>query len=432
MNSNLTFEQLTASKPLESYSQQQIHDIRLLSTNKHMQAEAFGSATYKIQKYPGDLDLHEVFTNCCTMNEVINKFARILQRIVKNVISERTHYFSEIKAGLDNRYDIDIGNIDKGDFNINRDLINKKTISLFRNKLLNDKEVRIINNVLDIQFPGGNEYDVLYYIFRERKILRWSSREIIKGYKILPGNKKITLKKALEYKTHVKIDIISFINSKFVEVTNFYILTYTDSNGRIHMINLTYNYLDKTEMLQTYHQQIKDEIEKLYYSNMFYNPFKMAKRIWAMARIDRDEQTIRTLTLTVIGNISFLYQIKSEIEAIIRIFEISESLPIITINKQVNQFKGKLTNIIEINENEEIAMDNILDRFSSSKKKDMKFHLLKELKTIIKQIINRLTIMSLNMIGFNPPPRNYLPDQLKYAMIIRTPNELVVDPITYF
>ena len=40
--------------------------------------------------------------------------------------------------------------------------------------------------------------------------------------------------------------------------------------------------------------------------------------------------------------------------------------------------------------------------------------------------------MSLNMIGFNPPPRNYLPDKLKYAMIIRTPNELVVDPITYF
>ena len=79
MNSNLTFEQLTASKPLESYSQQQIHDIRLLSTNKHMQAEAFGSATYKIQKYPGDLDLHEVFTNCCTMNEVINKIIEIIK-----------------------------------------------------------------------------------------------------------------------------------------------------------------------------------------------------------------------------------------------------------------------------------------------------------------------------------------------------------------
>lgn len=428
---NLSFEEIVATKPLKSYSKEQIQNIKLLSTNKHHLAQPFGSSTYKIQKYPGDLDLYDVFLKCCSIDEVIRKFETIIVKIATDIKNEKLHYFSEFKAGLDNRYDINIGSIKNGTFDINRKEVKNKSKKLFEKNLLNKNEYFIITQILDkdLKFTlNGDDYDVLHYIFRNRKIVRWSLEDILQRYIILPDNTLLTLYNALHIQTHVKIDMITYINGKFTEVTNFYILI-ENKNGHIYNINLDYNFLDRNQAKNIYDKQIKDEIEKLYFSNMYYSPFKMAKRIWAYSRLFKDKYTVEILLPIISGNISLLYQIKSEIDAIIRIYYISKSIPINSINLQIDGMKFRISNVIQLKNNQIQYINNIINSFLIESSKSKRVKILKFLNQILKNHINRLTIISLNNIRFNPPPLNLLPKQLKYEFIVRLPQEIVKNPL---
>lgn len=421
--------ELIATKPLDSYSEDQMDNIRLLSTSKDL-AIPFGSAAYRVQKYPGDLDLLETFVGCCSIEEVVESFAKKLMEIASNIKKSRLHYFSEFKAGLDKRYDIDIGPINNGLYYPNRVTIRQKITELYQNNLLDNLEYSIVDKILNIKsmYLGGDEYDVVYYIFRNRKIVRWSLDEILKGYKMLPGNLKLSLIEALKIKTSVKIDLITFVDGRFVEVTNFFILLEKDESGNYIEINLDYNFLDRNEYRRVYDIQIKNEIEKLYYSNIFYSPFKMSKRMWAYSRTFKNFNEIEMLTPLVTGNISLMYQIKSEIDAIIRIFELTKSPPIVHIYNQLSGMKGRLSNVIELMPNELMQFNYYIDSIVRSDSDDKK-SILSMIKKFLTYYINMFTIIELNKIKHNPPPRYFLPTKIKYAPIKRTSFEIVVNPL---
>src|SRR5579872_5351282 len=104
------------SKPSSSYPKKILDEIKLLSFSRDKTATPFGSFIYRIQKYPGDLDLVQEFTDCCNVDDVVTKFSKELQNIVKKINKKRLHYFSEVKAGIDERYDIDIGKMIDGNY----------------------------------------------------------------------------------------------------------------------------------------------------------------------------------------------------------------------------------------------------------------------------------------------------------------------------
>lgn len=426
-----SFQELTESKPREAYTQEQLKNIKLLSTGNKELATPFGSATYRVQPYPGDLDLHQIFTECCSVDEAVKKFEKIIKKIAKNIKSNKLHYFSEFKAGLDKRYDIDIGTIMHGIFNPKREEILEYSAMLFKSELLDKVEYNLINTLLTVPNPGGDEYDMLKYIFREHTVLRWSMDEVIHGSKMLPGNKVISLFDALTMQTHVKIDMITLVNDLIVEVTNFFILIVENEDGSHTTINLDYDYLDEKEVSRAYDKQLKDEIEKLYYSDMYYNPFKLSKRIWAYSRTFELEDSVRALTPLITGNVSYLYQIKSEIDTILRLFELKK-YPIVTVDKQIDMIKQKLSNILFITEDELLVIYSFIDKFLRTKKNDKKEELLKLTKAYISTLINIRTIQGLDKIRYNPPPRKFLPSQLKYASKLRQPYEIVVNPLTKF
>jgi predicted nucleotidyltransferase len=87
----------------------QIKDmIKLISKNKN-KSEIFGSYVYRSQFYPSDIDIHEVIRTTPTRPESIYKSAaKALQNIVKDVKKRRGIYYGEVKAGIDERFLIDI------------------------------------------------------------------------------------------------------------------------------------------------------------------------------------------------------------------------------------------------------------------------------------------------------------------------------------
>lgn len=426
------FKELTSVRPLDSYSKEQINNIKLMSVTKDKNIFPFGSASYRIQKYPGDLDLFELYENDVSIDDLIINFSKELYRVVINIINEPYHSVVEIKCGLDERYDIkNIGIINNGIFKPNYNEIVKKMNYLIDNKLLTKNETYIISYILSKQKLNGDDYDVLNFIFRERKIIRWNYKEFLNGYKILPGNKKMTLHEALKYKSAIKIDVITNINNKFVEVTNYFVLIYND-NGNLIPVNLDYNFLNLDERFKKYNENMRNEIEKLYYSNMYYNPFKMMKRMWAMSRYNYNitsnnyyKNALIKLTPYISQNISFLYQIKSEIDAIIRLLLEGNFKPYRDINKELEIMKVRLSTQILINDHNLQILIDMIDNFEVSNNVEQ----LENIKKFISKIINYYSIISLDELQFIPIPKNFLPKKIKYETIIRSPDEIIVNPL---
>lgn len=422
------------SKPRSSYPESVEKEILLLSLSKDNPALPFGSYLYRLQKYPGDVDLLESFISCCDVETVSIEFSKALQRVIKKIKKEKTHYYSEVKAGLDLRFDIDIGQIENGKYIPHKEL-GKKITKLYNERLIEESEYKIIKFILLKQYYtlvplNGDDYDIIFYIIRQYRILRWSEKEILNGKIKLFPNISLKLKDAVKMKTPVKIDEWALINGRFVEVTNFIELAYEDDNGETRPINIS---IYETNAVIT----LKDEIEKLYFSDMYYSPFKAVKRMFAFLRrtyLDsKQKDAFYDLLLKVIpfvsSNTSLLYQLKSELETILSILERVKSPPKKSIEIQLDEMKTRIVNDLEL----DIEAIEIFNKYINDINKiDTgygKIKYLNELIKILKKVINRETIIFLEKNGMNPPPSILLPAKRKYANIIRGPYDDPQNPL---
>ncbi len=198
----LTFEDLISARPKKSYSASQLNAIKIMTISKQFPSVLFGSANYQVQPYSADLDLHTIVEKIGTVDQLTSFLAKSIRHITKKVISEKLHYITEVKSGLDTRFDVDIGKITNSKWNINKEKIIEKVKQL--GSLLSDKEHSFINKIISTTIPTSNDYDVMYNLFREHLVLRWNEKEVEIGVKKLPDNKSITLADACKIQTHIK------------------------------------------------------------------------------------------------------------------------------------------------------------------------------------------------------------------------------------
>lgn len=412
-------------RPKGSIPQNIKDEIKMVTFDKRSgDANIYGSFSYVLQKYAADIDLYEEFYPVATKEGAISKFEKSLIEMVKEIKKKREHWFSEYKTGLDNRYDIDIGDLENGIFYM-KDNIERIIDDMFRNKLLSRKEVKLLGKCIKSvrkNNKNAEAYDVMYNIFRERRILRWTENEILEGKKKLPDNKIVTLNSALHDKAHVKIDEIIILDGKFVEITNYVFLGYKKFPNIDVPINIPkINYDIVVNGLKT-------EIEKLYFSDFYYSPFKVVKRIFALARFIYLQKNIKVygddlvkIIPFVSSNVSHLYQMKAELEAMLRVFEVSKTIPKKMINNQIDNLKIGISNVVELNDNDIESLNKHVDLILKADSKIEKRKLIKELIEHLKFLINFLTINYFNKIDFNPPPDDYYPKKIKYKEIKRKP-----------
>lgn len=406
---NSNYQRIISKKSLESYPEEVIRNIKLMSIDKDKLAEPFGSYTYRIQKYPGDIDLVEEFYDCCTPEDVAKKFAEKFKKIVKDIISLKMHYISDIKAGIDYRYDEDIGILYEGVYIVSEDF--DSLIEDYKD-LFSEEEIDKLKKHTKHEYMTPDDYDIVNEIFREHLVLRWTPEEILSGKKQLIGNEEITLEEAVTTFSHIKLDMITVINQKFVEITNFFALAVKDANGKYTPINV---FLVKGQegFNKMNIDQLKIQIEKLFYSNKFFNPFKMIKRMWALARQINDREIIYKLVPFISGETSHLYQIKSEIDTILNVYEKAHKNPSKTILKQLQNIKNTLSTINILDSTQLAIINGIIDeyRYMDMEQKILFLHNMKDYLTFV---INYNTEKFMHDIGMIVPPRNYLPDFLSY------------------
>lgn len=424
------------SKPQEMYPGSVIKEINKLSVDPvNFPPRIFGSYAFRIQAYPGDVDLFEYYLDCCSPEAVAKKFIPKFQKVVEHILNNRAHYYSETKAGLDTRYVTPLGQMINGDYRPDDNLFNV-IIILHNQKLLDNKEFNIMKTFLrQGNQLNGDEYDAIEKILRDHYILRWSAKEILQKNpkKILPGGVIKTLQDACLDPTLLKIDEITFLDGNVNEITNVFRLGYYTKEQKGIMKDdikgvREQSFKEPLAVIFNYQETgLTDEIEKLYYSNMYYNPFKMIKRLFSFLKKPPPQvgtaaqKFLKHIIGFVSSNTSKMYQIKSELDTAKIVIE-ERQIAKVSFFKQLDIIINKIANTIDIPQPAALEMIKIIKQMQNTTGRTFWQTSIDKIISILEVYINYNTITFLKERGYNPLPAFVLPQTPKYdRRIIRTP-----------
>lgn len=380
-----------------SYSSDINNAIKIISIDPE-ETEVFGSFSFKALKFPTDLDLLEEVEGCCNKEDIVNETEKDIKDVVRKIMKSKDSYVSELKAGLDKIYMIDLGEFKK---NILTGFDYKKVAlqldQLRKYGFLTDDEFDEV-----IQYVKPNitnlEYQKLFDFIRNKFIIRWNQDEIIKGKKSLPNNRTITLNDALYDKTLVKLDMWAPINNRYVEVTNFFVIRSVDKSGHKEDVNLELDIIP----------DLLEEVLK-FMSGLYYKPYKYAKRLWSLALAIRDIETIKLITPLLNSDASRLNVINNDISVIIGMIENISKPPIHFLIKEIDNFKNIIGNISSIKLKEDQLFEQIDDIVQNYYKmeKEKFIESLEAIKDYLQEEINQYALNYMKSVNLYPLPEKF-------------------------
>jgi hypothetical protein len=401
MLSNIPYEQIISLKPKTSYPEQAVDEIKAISIDKN-NWDLKGSFSFRASKYPSDIDVSDVFVQCCDKDATIDNFVKKIQEIVSNTL-RANHWFLELKAGIDKRYDI------------NTKRPNHEILSIIDNlhleRLLSDEDYIVAYNILNKEDHDELEHEILTEMLRQHATLRWTSDEVLFGYKILPGGVGISLSDAVKSSKAINIELIEVINDKFTEISNFFNLLYYSTDGQVHTINSpqeSYN-----DFPSFFKKELRKNIQKLFYSKLEANYLKLAKRYFSYGKFFKDIHLVEVVYPLLNSNIGLAGQIKGELATIEKlIMNVRfDSIPISTLKYQLESIKSRLANIIEI-------PDDILEEFNKNINEilittyitpNLVLEEINPIKKYLSKFTNELSYTYLKKHKLVPPPKYLLP-----------------------
>ncbi len=132
--------------------------------------------------------------------------------------------------------------------------------------------------------------------------LRWKQEDLVNKI-----NKGVSFNDALLMKSTIKVDIVYFLNGRFVEITDNY---YFNIAG-----NKNYKETTKNDIIDSISESYNEYIEQKKY-------FKLLKRLYAIIRLkDPDNKKLDLLLNYFNSDIGLLYRVTTEIETLILLIE---------------------------------------------------------------------------------------------------------------
>lgn len=306
-------------KLLSSYTNPTIEAIDAITSRNFPETLPVGSYVYRIQKYPGDIDIREDLY--AVDGDAIGTLVQMIQEIVRQIQQDKNSYFADFKAGTDSQ------------FGISMDTVRPEQMIVWLKMLHDDRRItddEYINmKELVVHDPSEQQQDLLKDAVRAKYILRWTPDEILQGYKVLSGGRIKMLADAIQEPEIIKIDTWSWLDGRFVELSNFLILF---ANG------------ERTNIEQgDYIESMKHDLTK-YLSAHYYNPFKALKRMWVLAVAFGDHEKLDKLNPLINSNTSILYQVVSDLKALKDMVKVIEKPPYSKMSKEVEAMKRRLSN----------------------------------------------------------------------------------------
>jgi hypothetical protein len=373
----------------------------------------------RIQIYPADIVTTEEIEKTGTTEEIFKDIEKNLLKKIKEITKMSGYYISDMKIGELKNYRIDkefLGYGLNGKYIISDD---KKKYMIIYAKLLNklgffkiEDYKKIKNMFATDKILNSDDYLNILNIWRSYRVIRWTPEEVMRKYKIFNGE-KIKLFDALQSGGHFKIDLIVKINNKFTELTNFIVLLRHNEDGTYNLLNL--EKVRVADLQKFFNDKMKNdlpkEIERLFYSNYYYSPFKGVKRVWALSRVLKNNNMLNLLSDMISGDVSLLYQLKSELQNILLIFGLKSSPPIKGINDQIDDIKQRLWNVTYIPNDYVTLLSEEFEKTINEKDLDNKYKMIENLKNSLSHLVNILTIKELEKKGIYNFKYPYIPKE---------------------
>ncbi len=399
-------------KPITSFPKSVLKDLHILQMDKyHGSFKIIGSASYRGSLYPSDYDCFETIRKN-DREHLIRYFINGIKRTVRKVQKNKYHYFMEVKLGLDMRYDIDIGKCHNNIFFMNPDL--KSIINnMLYHGLFSNIEKKIFIDIFNCQQYTQIEYEKLKKIIRQHYIVRWTSNEILDGFKYLPLlDKPYTLEEALQFKSPINIEIISIVNNKIVDESNFFYLLYDDGK-ELKILNFEDNVVKNFRSY--FAENLKSSMDQLLNSKLDYNPIKVLKRIYSYCRMYGNDELLDKALLILNSPLGGMYQLKSEIGTLIKLMGTHYKIPIRIIKSSLQQIKYKISSMLFFSNKELEDINNIINQLDKIKYNKMALiGILEHIKNKIGVYVNDTTTKLMKDVGLLPFPSELLPKNRVY------------------
>lgn len=318
-----------------------------------------GSFKYKAHRYPSDIDIFEPIKACCDKESASKEITERIQKMIINITKKDGIYVGDFKAGLDSRYDIPITNV------------YEKIKELYDNKLITKDDLEEIQKL--------EYYDDLVEYMRKYYIIRWNTEELIKGIKILPLGKLLTLEEAITHKSIVKIDVWAPQDGNYNEITNFLLIIMKNEKGEEIVLNEELG----DRLISLNHDIVK------YSSKEQRNSLKVAKRLWSRALFLGDKKLPKILYPLFQSGCNSLNQVAGELEIVSKIIQKIPNPPIKMLLKQIDGFRRRIIDVFDVDFDPNPAL-NIINNILENNLNILKGleELEKELKTIIERHAN--------------------------------------------
>lgn len=356
-----------------------------------------GSSVYKMHRYPSDVDVFESVdykTNGGQMNNMcsthikspreraLDFYTSQFQNIAQRLLMQKEIQFNDFKAGMDDRFDIDIP---------------EQSTECDRQKMAYDLAMKYNlckEEAINI-FESASDLATFKALIKELKTIRWNLVEIIKGCKTLIGGRVVTLREALEMNALVKLDTIVWISGRFQSVEVFYNLRYSEGGS-------TYEF----HPLNNYVQGLLEDIEK-YSDGDNYSPLKVLKRMWFLSKVVDCKDMLEAITPILGSDAAALNQLSGDIEVLMDLLKNPELthqqlekifVETLTFDKRgFNHLDGSVLDKYQLIIKEVFPL--YLSQMCEESKKMELAKILKLLHDLLKPVINETSSYFLNKVN---------------------------------
>jgi len=287
------------------------------TNGKHL--HVVGSMSLRSQLYAGDYDSIEYIPTTGVRQQVVDSLVRKFKKIVKDVQSIPNTTISDIKSGSVEEW---VMITDPYNYEFSKAQLEKlHREGIIGKEVYNDGKRRIK--------PRVSRYDLLTLMrdFRPN-IIRWRPQDVLVGHKRLIDGRKFTLNEAFTTPTITKLDVVSWVqNNRFTDFSIIYQFKFNDESLNASITNIEH--------------AIADNILMLNYEG---NYFKMAKRMFSLAKFRKDIPKLEKLSELFNGDIGRLYMVYGDIGTLESLLE-QPNIPYKKIEIEIDQFKGRLSNV---------------------------------------------------------------------------------------
>jgi hypothetical protein len=200
--------------------------------------------------------------------------------------------------------------------------------------------------------------------------LKWTKEEVKQNKKELLDNSFITLNEAIQQKSTIKIDVVSFINNTFVEISeNYYIKVGGISNFNEDEVN-------ENKIIESIKESEREEIKDNNFNKALKRNFS-----WRFAK-NKNDPKLKKLLQFFNSSVGILNKSRSDLDVLILLLETNKPVLMKQLINAIDNMKFQISyNTIEDLTNDFIKLENI-------KSKKMLYKPLSLLREKIYKIVN--------------------------------------------